>query len=113
MRTTKLLAFVLLAAAACQQEGPPKFQFSKDVEAPAAASGDLATRVAALEAEAAKNKEALEFLNQVFAQQKKASDEEERRTAAPDAVFAIGITGNAVDGPATAAVTLVEAWDFA
>ena len=40
-----------------------------------------------------------------------------REEAAPDAVFAVDITNNVkkgmVEGPATAAVTIVEAWDFA
>jgi hypothetical protein len=118
MRMTKLLAVSLLAAAACQQDSAPKFQFPEgSPSAASGAGGDLAGRVAKLEQEAEKNKEALEFLNQVYGQQKQQREqqaaEQERRTAAPDAVFAIGIDGNAVDGPATAAVTLVEAWDFA
>jgi hypothetical protein len=40
-----------------------------------------------------------------------------REEAAPDAVFAVDIANNVkmgmVDGPATAAVTIIEAWDFA
>ena len=40
-----------------------------------------------------------------------------REEAAPDAVFAVDIAANAklgmIEGPATAAVTIVEAWDFA
>lgn len=119
MRTTKLLALVLLAAA-CQQ-APGKSRFSPEPgDSPVAAqgaSGDLESRVKRLEAEAAKNADALAFLNQVYGQQKAQQqaqqEEEERRTAAPDAVFAVGIEGNAYDGPAGAPVTLVEAWDFA
>jgi hypothetical protein len=40
-----------------------------------------------------------------------------REEAAPDAVFAVDIANNVkkgmMEGPATAAVTIVEAWDFA
>lgn len=119
MRTTKLLALVLLAAACQKDTGTSRFAADPEAAplAHAGGGGDLETRVARLEAEAAKNKEALEFLNQVYGQQqaqmKAQKEEEERRTAAPDAVFAVSIDGNAYDGPVGAPVTIVEAWDFA
>ncbi|MEZ4363323.1 MAG: thioredoxin domain-containing protein [Kofleriaceae bacterium] len=121
MPKTKLLACSLLAAmsvanAACDDTRNPKFEFKSAEAATAEAamgSGDLASRVAALEAEAAKNKEALEFLNQVWGQQKQQREAQEATVPAPDAVFAIDVTGDPYDGPADAPVTLVKAFDFA
>lgn len=107
-----LLACALLAAtAACQQDAKTS-QF-----ATSAGAGDLSARVKKLEDDAAKNADAMKFLNDAYAQQKQQRDaqqaEQERSTAAPDAVFAISIAANSADGPASAPVTLVEAWDFA
>jgi outer membrane murein-binding lipoprotein Lpp len=80
-------------------------------------SGDLAARVKKLEDQMAKHGEALDFLDQVYAQQKQQQQAEERETPAPDATFAVDIApdlaAGQVEGPATACVTLVEAWDFA
>jgi hypothetical protein len=80
-------------------------------------SGDLEARVKKLEDSNAKYAEALDFLQKVYAQQKGQSDQQEREEPADDAVFAVDIApdlaGGQVDGPATACVTIVEAWDFA
>jgi hypothetical protein len=79
--------------------------------------GDLEARVKKLEESNAKYAEALDFLQQVYGQQKQQQQAEEREEPAPDATFAVDIapdiTGGQVEGPATACVTLVEAWDFA
>jgi protein-disulfide isomerase len=63
------------------------------------------------------NAEALDFLNKVYAQQKQQQQAQEREEPAPDAMFAVSVDGEVkagqVDGPASAAVTIVKAFDFA
>ena len=80
-------------------------------------SGPLEERVARLEDTLAKNAEALDFLNKVYAQQKAQQQAQQQSEPAPDAVFAVDISQNVkaglVEGPAGATVTIVEAWDFA
>ena len=80
-------------------------------------SGPLEERVARLEDTLAKNAEALDFLNKVYAQQKAQQQAQQQSEPAPDAVFAVDVSQNVkaglVEGPAGAAVTIVEAWDFA
>jgi outer membrane murein-binding lipoprotein Lpp len=79
--------------------------------------GDLEARVKKLEAANAKYAEALDFLQEVYSKQKQQQQAEEREEPADDATFAVDIApdlaGGQVEGPATACVTLVEAWDFA
>lgn len=79
--------------------------------------GDLEARVAKLEAENAKYKEALEFLQKVYNSQKQQQQAQEDQAADPNAQFAVDITpdikGGQVEGPNSACVTVVEAWDFA
>ena len=80
-------------------------------------SGTVEDRLARLEQVLAKNAEALAFLNEVFEQQKAAKAAQDRDEPDPDAVFAVDITEDVqagqVDGPATAAVTIIKAFDFA
>lgn len=80
-------------------------------------SGTVEERLARLETYNAKNAEALAFLGQVFAQQKQQAQAEERKEPAPDAVFAVAVAEDVkaglVEGPATAPVTIVKAFDFA
>jgi protein-disulfide isomerase len=125
----KLLAYSLIAAlaasaSACEPSREPKFQFDPAKTRTEAGirgtsteggveSGDLDSRVAKLEAENAKNAEALAFLNQVYGQQKQQREAQEASVAAPDAMFAIDVSGDPFDGPADAPVTLVKAYDFA
>ena len=113
MRSLRVFAFVMMAA--CSGSHP-------QVEHPApgavaAPSGPLEVRVAKLEAENAKYREALEFLQQVYQQQKQQQAQEERDELAPDGVFAVDVAADVaagqVDGPATAAVTIVKCFDFA
>jgi protein-disulfide isomerase len=81
------------------------------------ASGTIEDRLARLEAAYAKNAEALDFLAKVYAQQKAQQAAQERDEPADDAVFAVEVADDVnagqVDGPATAAVTIVKAFDFA
>jgi hypothetical protein len=80
-------------------------------------SGSLEDRVARLEANYDKNAEALDFLAKVYEQQKAQQQRAQREEPDPDAVFAIDVAPDdklgEVEGPATALVTIVEAWDFA
>jgi outer membrane murein-binding lipoprotein Lpp len=106
----KTLASVLLASSlllGCQN----------DSKLDGKSSGDLEARVKKLEETNAKNAEALDFLQKVYGQQKQQQQAEEREDPAEDAVFAVDIApdlaGGQVEGPGTACVTLVEAWDFA
>jgi hypothetical protein len=87
---------------------------TKDGAAGGGGNAQLEARVKKLEADNAKYKEMLEMIYGNFQQQKKQQEEEEANEAAPDAVFAVDITGNQIEGPASGAyVTIIEAWDFA
>ncbi len=106
----KSLASLLLASAAllgCQNES----------KLDSKASGDLEARVKKLEETNAKYAEALDFLQKVYGQQKQQQEAQEREEPADDAVFAVDIApdvkGGQVEGPNSACVTVVEAWDFA
>jgi hypothetical protein len=80
-------------------------------------TGSLEERVARIEDTLSKNAEALDFLGKVYAQQKQQQQAQQQSEPAPDATFAVDISQNVkaglVEGPAGAAVTIVEAWDFA
>src|SRR5262245_88523 len=96
------------------QKGPaekPQVAFKGDH------SGSLEERVARLEATNDKYAEALDFLGKVYEQQKAQQQRQQREEPDPDAVFAIGVEPDVklgeVEGPNTAPVTIVEAWDFA
>lgn len=102
----KSLATVLLAAAlfaGCQNES--------------SSNSALEARVKKLEDTNAKYAESLDFLQKVYNQQKQASQQQERDEPADDAVFAVDIANDLanhqVEGPNSATVTVVEAWDFA
>jgi hypothetical protein len=95
----------------------------KPADKPAAAgfkgdhSGSLEERVAKLEATNDKYAEAFDFLAKVYEQQKAQQDRARREEPDPDAVFAVDVAPDVklgeVEGPNTALVTIVEAWDFA
>lgn len=75
--------------------------------------GDLEARVQALEEQQKRLDEIESFLTPIMEQ---AKAEEARRAATehdPNARFAVPVVGNAIDGPPNAAVTIIEAWDFA
>jgi biopolymer transport protein ExbB/TolQ len=106
MRPMKSLASVLMAAAlfaGCQNES--------------SSNSALEARVKKLEDSNAKYAEALDFLQKVYNQQKQQQAAQERDEPAEDAVFAVDIAADLanhqVEGPNTALVTIVEAWDFA
>ncbi len=74
----------------------------------------MSARLAKLEETVGTRGEALAFLDKVYQQQKAPAAAEVARERAPDAVFAVNIDGNQIDGPTSGAyVTIIEAWDFA
>lgn len=73
----------------------------------------LADRVAKLEAEQAKLKEVADFVRPIMEQQKQAAEQQAASEPDPNARFAVSVDGNAYEGPEGAAVTIIEAFDFA
>jgi outer membrane murein-binding lipoprotein Lpp len=117
MPAMKSLASVLFASAllfGCQNE-------SKLNQTSSGGGGDLDTRVKKLEAENTKYKDMLDWLYPQYQKMKAQSDAQEKAQAEnepdPNATFAVDIAPDLklgqVEGPPTACVTLVEAWDFA
>ncbi|MBL9017381.1 MAG: thioredoxin domain-containing protein [Myxococcales bacterium] len=103
-------------SAPIQAPGPTQ---QPGVQPPVAAdhSGDVETRLRRLEDNYAKHAEALDFLGKVYAQQKAQQAAKEADEHDPAAVFAVAIADDVklgkVDGPASAPVTIVKAFDFA
>ena len=125
-----VIPFLLVAAVGCEQPKSkldgvtttaPAPKAGEAAEAPAAApidrTGTLEQRVARLEDNWAKHAEALNFLNQVYAQQKQQQEAQKREEHDPNAMFAVDIARDVaagkIDGPKTAPVTIVKAFDFA
>lgn len=115
MKLVASFAAILLAATGCEK---PKSKLDAVTSKPmpgasAVGGGSLEARVAKLE----RYSEALDFLQKVYDQQQQQQAQQEDREPAPDAVFAVDITqslaNNHYEGPAQAAVTIIEAWDFA
>jgi hypothetical protein len=85
----------------------------------AGGDGDQAmvARVQRMEQGLARREEALGFLEMAYAQQKKQQEAQEAQEPDPDAVFAVDISkalaAGQYDGPSSAMVTIIEAWDFA
>jgi hypothetical protein len=85
----------------------------------AAGTGDasMTARLAKVEANLARREEALGFLEMAYTQQKRQQEAQEAQEPDPNAVFAVDISkalaAGQVDGPNSALVTIVEAWDFA
>jgi protein-disulfide isomerase len=80
-------------------------------------SGSVEQQLARLQDAYDRNAEAIDFLNKVYAQQKAQQTAQEREEPAQDAMFAVNVADDVqagqVDGPPTAAVTIVKAFDFA
>lgn len=100
---TLLAAGTLQATACAKSDSGASAEKLKSIEA----------RIAKLEASEKKVAELDEFLRPIMAQQQAQKDQKEASEPDPDARFAVNIEGNQFDGPANAAVTIVEAWDFA
>jgi protein-disulfide isomerase len=79
-------------------------------------SGTVEQQLARLQDAYDRNAEATAFLSAVYAQQKKQLAEQDRQVPAEDAMFAVNVTGSIkagqVDGPASAPVTIIKAFDF-
>jgi protein-disulfide isomerase len=80
-------------------------------------SGTALQQLARLQDAYDRNAEAIAFLNRAYAAQKAQAAEQERNEPADDAMFAVDVRGDIkagqVDGPASAPVTVVKAFDFA
>jgi hypothetical protein len=77
----------------------------------------VAERLQKVEANLVRREEALAFLEMAYAQQKRQEDMKSAQEHDPNAVFAVDISGavaaGQVEGPNSAIITIVEAWDFA
>jgi len=95
----------------------PNAPAAAPVNAQADHSGDVETRLRRLEDNYAKYSEALDFLGKVYAQQKAQQQQQEAEEPDPTAVFAVNVDNDVamgeVDGPSSATVTIVKAFDFA
>jgi hypothetical protein len=84
---------------------------------PGGTGDQLADRMHNVETTIIRYQEALEFLNKVYAQQKAQQEQQEASEPDPTAVFAVDISGalkaGQVEGPNSAIITIVEAWDYA
>ena len=80
-------------------------------------SGSVEQQLARLQDAYDHNAEAMAFLNKVYDQQRQQQAQQEQQEPAEDAVFAVDIAPDVklgqVEGPNTAPVTIIEAWDFA
>jgi hypothetical protein len=84
-------------------------------------NSDLDARIKKLEDQNKKYQESWDALKSEYDRQKQQAgqqrEQREREEPAEDAMFAVDIAddlkGNQVEGPASAGVTIVEAWDFA
>ena len=111
MRSSRVLVLAVASLAGCFGSG------SAPVASPANRSGDLEARLRRVEDELAKSADALAFLRKVYAQQQAQAAEQAASEPDPEARFAVAIAADValgkVDGPATAAVTIIKAFDFA
>ena len=104
MKTNRLYLIALLAAAApgaCQKSGS-----DQQVK-------ELSDRVAALEAQSKQFAEVDKFVRPIMKQQQQQEERQAANEPDPGTMFAVPIDGDATNGPATAAVTIIEAFDFA
>ena len=74
---------------------------------------ELTERLERLEAAQKRFSEIDGFVRPIMVQQREQADQRDAYEHDPDARFAVDITGNQFEGPAGAAVTIVEAFDFA
>ena len=98
-RLVLLLSAAALLSSACKREG--------------AKIDELEKRISKLEAAQSKLAEVEEFVRPVMEAQKEDARQRAASEPAPNARFAVNIEGDDYHGPETAAVTIIEAWDFA
>jgi hypothetical protein len=81
--------------------------------------GDLSAfeRLHRIEASLSRREESLAFLDMAYTQQKRQEEQKEAQEMDPAGVYAVDISkaikAGQVEGPNSAIVTIVEAWDFA
>ncbi|MBA3817610.1 MAG: thioredoxin domain-containing protein [Deltaproteobacteria bacterium] len=96
---------------------PKALSIGSMAEASADHSGTVEERLTRIENTLAKYNASLELLGTVYDQQQQQEQEQARSEPAPDAVFALAVANDVkagmVEGPATAPVTIVKAFDFA
>jgi hypothetical protein len=104
MKVTSLgLLFIVSALAGCQRaDGDSQAKLK-----------ELTDRVAKLEEAQKGFSEIDSFVRPIMSQQKAQQAQQEASEPDPDARFAVDITGNDAHGPASAPVTIIEAFDFA
>ena len=102
-------ALLAVSLVACSHPSPPAHPIG-DVKG-------LEARIKVLEDTNARYREALEFLDLVFTQQKAQKAAAEANSIDEDGVWAVDIADDVkagqVDGPATASITIIKAFDFA
>lgn len=74
---------------------------------------ELTQRIEKLEAEAEKFQKIEEFIRPIMKQQEAEAERRAAQEPDPNARFAVNIEGNPALGPSGAAVTVIEAFDFA
>ena len=113
MKILPVLAATLLASAACEKAQSKLDSVTEQAPQGGGVSGDLEARVARLE----RYTEALNFLQQVYNQQKQQREAQEANEPDDEAVFAVdtraAVAAGQVEGPTAPMVTIIEAWDFA
>ena len=102
--TTLWLAAALVAPLGCAKQGA-----GADTEKLA----ELEQRIAKLETQQQGMGEIAEFIRPIMQQQQDRQRQQEAQEPDPNARFAVDITGSQVDGSPGAAVTVIEAFDFA
>jgi hypothetical protein len=114
-----ILAALIPAATACDKGGGDDGKKIKALEERlakfenSASAPALEARLKKLEEENAKYRDMLAQIKVQFDRQAAQQKEEEENEPAEDAVFAVDISGNEVEGPKSGAlVTIIEAWDY-
>jgi len=105
--TMKLIRFALaglLAAGACTKTSDGGSEKALEL---------LTKRIEKLEQEQKQFSEVAEFVKPIMEQQKAQEEQQASQDPDPATRFSIDVAGDATDGPATAAVTIIEAFDFA
>lgn len=104
----------LVAAAKRLDERLAKFEA---LHKPDPGAGSTLERLHRIEVGLARREEALGFLEGAYTQQKAQQEAQQANEPDPNAVFAVDISkalaAGQVDGPTSAMVTIIEAWDFA
>jgi hypothetical protein len=81
------------------------------------ANDPFSVRLARIEMSLMRRQESLDFLDAAYQQQKQAQEQKEASEMDPNGVFAVDVSkalaAGQVEGPNSAIVTIVEAWDFA